>query len=821
MTVPLDVRYGFRKLNNNAGFTIVAVTCLALGICASVTLFCLADALLLRPVPGIARQEGLVSLAPKRVPLAGLPGELLSKPLSYPLFLRYRNANHVLSDLVAFRPVTVNCVVAGEARRVAGQVVTENYFDVLGLRSAKGRFFGVAEWSRGAQPEVVISHTLWERAFGDRSQAIGSSVNLDGNLFVVAGVAPARFHGTHYGDEVDIWISMTAAPLVFADLRGGKLQDPDHAWLFWFFGRLAPGVDVARAQRELDLLAAQFAAGLKGERRPAELKVYAGIGIWPGTLNDLARPLKLLAAVVGLLMLVVCTNLGGLLLVKASARREEIGVRLALGVTRGRLLRQLLSESVALSLLGGGAGLILALWTVDALRGISLGKYVPRIAALSIDGRVVAFALGLSLATGILFGLIPALWTASLKVAPLLRPRASADGQEHGRNRVQEVFVVGQVTISLLLLVITGLFVRTLWNLQSIDPGFDSARILNLRLDLSPHRNDATSSGPAFYEQLLLRVRRLPEVRAASLTLWVPLSSANMRSRLAMLQPQAGPRGRKPLWSQYNVVSPGFFRTLEIQLRGRDFLETDRQGTPLVAIVDEMLARALWPGQSPIGERFTGTRGEIYEVVGVARNVRPQNLQAVPEPYFYVPLAQRYEPATTLQVRTGGDPLHSVDSILVVIHELESNLGTKVSLYADEVEEAFAMPRLYSWLLSACSLVAVVVTAIGLYGNLAYTVSRRTRELGIRTALGARSAEIVAMVLRRGLSLTLIGIGLGLTAAIWTTSIFSTLLFGVTPTDPAVFFFVALLLTLVGLVASSLPAYSATRIDPMAIIRHE
>jgi len=821
MSIPLDVRYGFRKLNNNAGFTIVAVTCLALGICASATLFCLADALLLRPIPGVERQDGIVSLAPKLGPLPGLPGELVSRPLSYPLFLRYRNANHVFSDLVAFRPVTVNLVAGGEARRVTGQVITENYFDVLGLRRAQGRFFGAAEWSRETPPEVVISHALWERAFGARPRAIGSAVKLDGNLFVVAGVAPPGFYGTFYGDEVDVWISMKAAPLVFADLRGGKLQDPDHAWLFWFLGRLAPGVDVERAQRELDLLAAQFAAGLTGEARPSGLQVYPGIGIWPGTEGNLTRPLTILATVVGLLMLVVCTNLGGLLLARASARREEIGVRLALGVTRGRLVRQLLSESVALSLLGGGAGLILALWTVDALRGISLGKYVPRITDLSINGRTVAFSLGLSLAAGILFGLIPALWTASLQVAPLLRQGVSAGRREPGRNRLQEVFVVGQVTVSLLLLVITGLFVRTLWNLRSIDPGFDSAHILNLRLDLSPHRNDTAPSGPALYDQLLLRVRKLPEVRAAALTLWVPLSSVNKQARLAELPPQAGLRSRKPLWSQYDVVSPGFFRTLEIPLRGRDFSEADRQGSPRVAIVDEMLARSLWPGQSPLGERFTVTRGETYTVVGVARSARLQTLQSDPQPYFYVPLAQRYEPATTLQVRTARDPFRVVGSVLAVIRELENGLGAQVSLYTDEVQETFAMPRLFSWLFGAFSLVAVAVTAIGLYGTLAFMVGRRTRELGIRTALGARSSEIVALVLRRGLVLTLTGLVLGLFAALWTTSIFSSLLFGVTPTDPGVLVSVAFLLTLVGLAASSLPAYAATRIDPMAIIRHE
>jgi predicted permease len=406
-------------------------------------------------------------------------------------------------------------------------------------------------------------------------------------------------------------------------------------------------------------------------------------------------------------------------------------------------------------------------------------------------------------------------------LAPLLRQGAAAGGREPGRNRLQETFVVGQVTVSLLLLVITGLFVRTLWNLQSINPGFDSARILNLRLDLSPHRSEAAPSGPTFYEQLLPRVRKLPTVRAASLALCVPLSSANKLSRLAELPPQAGFRDKNSLWSQYNVVSPGFFRTLGIPLQGKDFSESDRQGSAPVAIVDEMLAKVLWPGRSPIGERFTAVDMGTYEVVGVARSVRLQNLRTDPQPYFYLPLAQHYEPAVTLQIRTAGDPLQSVNPSISVIHGLEADLGVQVTLYEDEVREAFALPRLFSWLFGTFSVVAVAVTGLGLYGTLAFVVSRRTRELGIRTALGARSSEIVAMVLRRGLGLTLTGIGLGFTAAIWITSLFSSQLFGVTPTDPVVFLSVALLLTLVGLAASSLPAYSATRIDPMAIIRHE
>jgi putative ABC transport system permease protein len=823
MNVPLDVRYGLRRLNNNVGFTVVAVACLALGICASVTVFSVVNALLLRPVPGgIAEQDRLVALASKLIPIEGIPGSTFSQPLSYPAFLRYREASHVFTDLAAYQPVPANLVVGGEPLRVPALVVTRNYFTTLGLRGFLGRLFGPRIGPREPQPELVISHSLWQRAFGARHQAVGSPVKLNGHVFVVSGVAPPGFRGILRGDEVDVWVPMEAAPLLLNSLQDGKLWDPRQAWLFWFFGRLAPGIEVEQAQREMDLLAAQFVGGLPKEEQPPELQVYQELGVRPGTRGLLAIPLALLSAMVGLLMLVVCANLGGLLLVKAAARQEEIGVRLALGVTRGRLVRQLLTESLALSLLGGAAGFVMTLWTVDALRGVSLGQFLPRLTTLGVDGRVTAFTLVLSLAAGLLFGLVPALWSTRRQVVPLLRQGNANGFQDRRRTHLQETFVVGQVMVSLLLLVIAGLFVRTFSNLRSIDPGFDSAGIVDLRLDLSL-QNYEEPSGLAFYDQLLAQVRALPRVRSAALAFRVPLSSGNQGGLLTTLLPRSSSANeRKPLWSEYNVVSPGYFRTLGIPLlRGQDFSDADREGSAPVLIVDETLANELWPGKDPIGENVTLNNGEMRKVVGVARSVRSRELQAEPQPYCYLPLAQAYNPALALQVRTAGDPLRTVAPMRAILRKLDPNVGVKVSLFENETREALAQPRLLSWLFASFSLTALLVTAVGLYAALAYAVSRRTRELGIRMALGARGFEIVAMVLQRGLALTLTGLLLGLFAASWATSVFSGFLFGVTPTDPGVFLAMALLLTLVGLAASSLPAYSATRIDPMAIIRHE
>jgi predicted permease len=822
MTVPLDVRYGFRRLNNNVGFTVVAVACLALGICASITVFSVVNSLLLRPIPGVLGQDRLVSVTSK--PQRDEVGDLVDRPLSYPELLRYREASRAFFDLVAYETVPVNLVVGGEPLRLKGQLVADNYFTVLGLRPAEGRLIAPGARAPEAPPEVVVSHALWRRAFPGR-QGLGSVVSLNGHSFVVVGVAPPGFRGTQNEDDLDVWMPIATAPLVRTDLRESDLRDPDRRWLFGIFGRLAPGIDLERAQRQMNLLAGRLAGGPAPGKRPPELLLYPDLKIRPGTQRDLASTLGLLSIVVGLLMLVVCANLGGLLLVKAAARREEIGVRLALGVTRGQLVRQLLAESIALSLVGGVLGFVLSLWTVDLLQGLSLGRYLPRIRELAVDGRVVAFSIAVSLAAGTLFGLLPALWATRRQAAPLLHSAGDAAAPDSGRSHLQELSVVGQVAVSLMLLVTTGLFVRTLWNLRSIDPGFNCAEILNLRLDLSLQRYPE-ASGRRFYEQLLSQVPRLPGVRSAVLASWVPLSNGNGVEHYSVVQPRsaAAPRAQEVV-CQYSVVVPGYFRELAIPVvRGREFSADDRPGAVPVMIVDESLAALLWPDRDPIGERVhvgPARAGEEREVVGVARSVRLRNLNEPDRPFFYLPLAQHYEPAMALQVRTASDPQRVADAIRALLRKLDPNLGVEVRSFEAEVKEALAQPRLLSWLLASFSLTALLVTAIGLYGTLAFMVSRRTRELGIRMALGARGVEIVAMVLQRGLALTLCGLLLGLVAASWATSVFSSFLFGVTPTDPAVFLVVAFLLTLVSLAASSLPAYSATRIDPMAIIRHE
>jgi len=821
MSVLYDLHYSFRKLNNNLAFTAVAVLCLALGIGAGVTVFSVFNALLLRPVPGVTEADHLVSVTTQPVLLPGIAGEEFTRGLSYVDFLRYRDDSRGVLELAAFHPVFLNLFVSGEPLRVDGQMVSDNYFETLGLKSSLGRLFSRGEARRESQLEVVVSHSLWRRSLGRRADVLRAPLILNGREFTVIGVAPEGFRGSLRSGRVDVWVLVEAAPLIVPLLGESALEDRDREWLHTLFGRLAPGMDLERAQPEMDRLARQLAEPGAEGHRPAALKLYPGIGIAPGLRPALVKTLPLLAVAVALLMLVVCANLGGLLLVKAAARQEEIGVRLALGVSRRRLVRQLLTESVTLSAIGGSAGFLLALAATELLRGVALGRFMPRLAELPLDGRVLAFTVALSLVTGVGFGLVPALWASRSRAEPVLR-QGSGASKDRGRVRLQEIFVVGQVTVSLVLLITTGLFVRTLKNLQSVDPGFDSEGVVNLRLDLDTLRYDPVN-GRSFHDRLLEQIRAMHGVRSASLAFAVPLGGGAAREgRITSISPlQGSVESSEPVFIESNAVSPGYFRTLGIPLvRGRDFTAADREGAPGVVIVNEAFAAMLRRGNL-VGERLNLGQN-LYEVVGLAGDVRPSDLRGDPVPLLYRPLSQGYEPSVTLQIKTTGEPAAVIEPVRALMAKMDPQIPLfQVSLYRDEVRETLAQPRLLSWLFGSFSLIAILVTAIGLYGTLAFTVRRRTRELGIRMALGARVSEIVSLVFRRGITLTMIGLMLGLGAAIWTTSLFASHLFGVTPTDPAVFLLVALLLTLVGLAASSLPAYSATRVDPMAVIRHE
>jgi putative ABC transport system permease protein len=816
MSFLLDLRHGLRRLRRRPGFTALATACLGIGIGASVGLFSILHTLVLRPLPGVAAPRELVTLVPKPMPMPGLPGVTLSKSLSYPVYRQYREANRVFSGLAAYERIPVSLAVPGQGNpvRISGHLVTDNYFATLGLESAVGRTLA---GGRGAETEVVISRELSQRVFGLRRDVLGRPLLLNGQLFQVAGVLPQGFRGVERTEPVDVWIAMEAAPRVVPGIKPGDLSDPAQQWFPCLFARLMPGANRSKAEAEIDVISRMIAKG--GIEAPG-FDISEGLGINPYLRKRIFDSLLVVTGVISLLMLLVCANLAGLLLIQAAAREREIGIRVAFGATQGRIVRQLLSESLLLGLLGGLAGVAIGRGLMRVLEGMVLDGLLPQLAGLSLDRQALTFALTLALAAGVLFGFAPALWLSS--EARWIR---EGSGTTPGRSRLQDVLVVGQVALSLMLLVGTGLFVRTWHNLQEVPPGLDGRGVVDLQIDLELQRY-GEAPGQAFYDQLLDRVRRIPGVRSASLAVAVPLASHQEIALFSEIQVPGQPLDGKagPRMTAENLVSPGYFATLGIPLvSGRDFSARDREGAPPVVIVSRSFARSIWGTRDPVGERIT-IDSLPMEVVGVAADVLT-SLRGGPRELLYRPLHQFYFPNLTLHVKTAGGEATAravVSPIRAEMARLDRTVPIAgVSLLEEEIRQASAQPRLFSQLLGGTSGVALLLTGIGLYGSLVLAVRRRTRELGIRRALGAQTSEVLALVLRQGLGLTAVGLTLGIAASLLATRALSGMLFGVTPTDPAVFATVALICGSLGAAASLLPAWSAARVDPMEALRQE
>ena len=818
MSLLLDLRHGLRRLRNSPGFTVLATLCLGIGIGASVGVFSILHALLLRPLPEVAAPWEMVTVLPKRVPMKGMLGVTLFKPLSYPSFLQYREANRVFSDLVAFDKVPVHLAVpdVGRPLRTAGHLATDNYFSALGVRAALGRTLEGARNAAERQGAVVISHELWRRTFEGRRDVLGKPLLLNGKIFQVAGVLAEGFRGVDRNDPVDLWVSIDAAPLLVPSMKPGDLADPENPWLTSFFARLAPGVRPAKAQAELDSISQTLSKEHPGWQLPG-LEVAEGVGIHPSLRKQMTVSLSVVAVVVALLMLLVCANLAGLLLTQAASREREIGVRVAFGATQGRIVQQLLSESMLLGLLGGGAGIAIGRGMMAAFEGAAFSSFLPQLTRLSLDPRITTFALGLALASGLLFGLAPALWASE---ARWLREGASTPRH----SWMQEGFVVGQIALSLVLLAGTGLFVRTWQNLEEIRPGFDGRGIVDFQFDLELQRY-GEPAGKAFYDQLLERARRIPGVRSATLASMVPF---NQQKGFTLFFGEVLPlgSGAQPRNINRNLIAPDYFETLGIPMvAGRDFTERDAEGAPRVAIVNQGLAKALWPGKNPVGERVTMDK-QVLEVVGVAGDVRTVSMTRGPQDLVYTPIRQDFFPNLTLHVKTAAGDRETVRTAIAAVRAEVARLDrtlpiTRVSLLSGELDESFAEPRVFSQLLGSTSGVALLLTGIGLYGTLAFTVRRRTREMGVRRALGAGTSGILGLVLRRGLALTGMGLAVGIAVSLLATRALSAMLFGVTPADPMVFLTVVLICGSLGAAASLLPAWSAARVSPMEALRQE
>jgi predicted permease len=812
-TIWQDIRFGFRILFKSPAFTIVAALSLALGIGANTAVFSIINASLLKPLP-VEEPEHLMSVFTTD---AKNPGNL---PTSHLNFIDYRDQNQVFSGLLAYTFAQVSLTRGETTEPIFGLVVSGAYFDVLGVKAASGRTFMPDEdKTPGSHPVVVLSHGLWQRSFGGDPNLVGKTISLNRHDFTVIGIVPEGFTGTDLGPGPDFWVPM----MMHNQAQPGFDWYNERRGLFLFLiGRLKPGMNVEQAQASLKKFAGQLAQSYprENEGRGARIVPLLQARIDPDGTGQLLLASGVMMGVVALVLLIACANIANLLLARASARRKEIAMRLALGAGRGRLIRQLLTESLVLSLMGGVAGFLVAFWAKDLLRSfdpVGGGPNAPPVATMNF--RVLGFTLLVSLLSGVIFGLAPALQASKPDLVLTLKGETPAPTRRAFGFNLRKALVVIQVALSLVSLISAGLFVRSLRNAQAVNPGFITDNILLAGFNLGREGMDRPQ-GVNFQRQLVERVAALPGAQSVTIASNRPFGGGFRRS--VFLEGQA-PTERGVL-VQVNNVGLRFFETMGIQLiKGRDFTERDGENAPQVVIVNETMARRFWPNQDAVGKRFRFFGDEFYrEVVGVARDTKYNSLTEANAPFIYMPLLQNYADAGTLHVRATGDAAQMTAAVRDVAKELAPNVPLlNVQTLSDRIDQSLDGQRSQTRLLAFFGLLALLLSSIGIYGVMAYSVAQRTREIGIRMAMGARSRNVLSLVVRQGMTLVMVGVALGLIGAFAVTRLIGSLLFGVTAADPATFVVASLLLVGVAALAGYLPARRATKVDPLIALRYD
>ena len=805
----LDLRHSARSLVRSPVFTLTAILSIAIGIGAVTAIYSLVDTLLLRPAPGIGAPDRLVDVGRSQ------EGEGHDN-VSYLNYADYRDRTTTLAGLAAleFTPRAISLAGPEGGEAVEASIVSGNFFEVLQARPALGRFF-LPEEDRvpRANPVVVLSHRFWSERFGGDAAIVGRTLVLNGSPFTVVGVAAERFNGPRI-TAPDLWAPIMASPLIGGS--EGTLRGRQFVWLN-MIGRLAPDVSMDAAQAELSGIARQLQEAYPETNRGQGVSVMA-TGLLPGDFRGmLGAFMSLLLAVAGLVLLIASTNVAGMLLARAAGRRREIAVRLALGASRRRLLRQLVTESLLLFVAAGLAGFLLARVLVAGI--VLLLPRVPTQLAFEpvLDWRVFLVALGVALIAGVLAGLAPGLQSTRPALVPSLK--AGGGGGGH-RQRLRSALLVTQMAFSMLLLVTAGLFARALVHARSIDPGFDPRNVQLASLDMGL-TNYTAARGQQFALSLLERARELPGVQSVALSASLPLAGGGLGLGGIDVAGRTPPDPRRGWDADWNVITPDYFDVMRMSLvGGRAFTEADREGTPDVAIINQTLAGRLWPGEDPIGRTFRN-EDRTVTVVGVARDAKYRTLGEGPRAFVYVPLAQRWFARASLLVRTAPDA-QVAGAIRRLVAELEPSLPVLDQQPLAEYTSIGLLPqRVALWVAGTLGGVALLLALLGIYGVTAYTVTQRTREIGIRMALGAERARVLGLVLRQGVLLAGFGILAGTTVAFGVTRLMRALLFGLPSTDVIAFGGAALLLLAAALLASLVPARRAAGVEPSVALRTE